>query len=144
MARSVGVGLCLSLVAALAVACSGGGATGPAAPTTPDGNYTLSTVAGKTLPYVMFSDTGYTVTVTGGTLSLTTARRYDIATNTSETFAGSTTPYVDRSNGSWTTTNGSSSVTLTPNFGATIAATWTGSKLSLTMPEGVYLYVRTP
>ncbi len=138
----------VSLVAAAAIAllaaCSGSNSTGPAAPTTPDGNYTLTSIAGKSLPYTMYADTGYSVVVTGGTLSLATSRHFDIATTSTETFAGATTPYVDRTSGNWTTTNGSPTVTLTPALGAVMPAVWNGTKLSVTQPDGVYLYTRVP
>jgi hypothetical protein len=137
-----------SLVAASAIAmlaaCSAERSTAPAAPTTPDGNYTLTSIAGKALPYIVYSDTGYSVVVTRGTLSLATSRHFDIAINSTETFAGATTPYVDRTSGNWTTTNGSSSVTLTPALGAVIPAIWSGTKLTITQPEGVYQYTRVP
>ena len=129
---------------ALCTACSGGGATAPAAPTTPDGNYTLTSIGGKSLPYTMYSDTGYSVVVTGGTLSLATSRHFDIATSSTETFAGSSTLYVDRTSGNWTTTNGSSSVTLTPVVGAVLPAVWSGTKLTVTQPDGVFQYKRAP
>ena len=108
------------------------------------GNYTLTSIGGKSLPYTMYSDTGYSVVVTGGTLSLATSRHFDIATSSTETFAGSSTLYVDRTSGNWTTTNGSSSVTLTPVVGAVLPAVWSGTKLTVTQPDGVFQYTRAP
>lgn len=142
-------GVMLSLVcAALSAACGGKGsdaATGPKAAASPAASYALSTVSNVSLPVTMYADTGYKLEVTAGTLVLSPGFAYTLTTTTKETFEGNVSIYIERSSGTWSLgTVSASAVTLTPSAGAAYSAVWSGDKLTVTQPDGTYLYSRTP
>jgi len=119
----------LASIAAFAAACGGSdaGPSGPAQPTTPVAAYSLTLVDAKALPAVMFSDTGYTVEVTEGTLSLTADLKFTGSVTTRETVDGNISFYIDRVSGNWSKASGSSTVTLNPTGGTAQSAVWAGT-----------------
>ena len=120
-------------------ACSKGeGTTGVAAPPpTPVGNYTLSTIDAKTLPYMMYADTGYTLEVSGGTLAVTTAGKWVSKLTTRETVAGNVSTYSDSTFGTWSLPTGSKiAVFVNTETGVTSNATWTATDVTVNDVDG--------
>jgi hypothetical protein len=128
--------------AVLAVtACSKGeGTTGPsvqAPPPTPAGSYALSTIDGKALPYTMFTDTGYTLDITSGTLSVTANGRWVSKVVTRETVAGNVSTYSDSTFGTWTQPTGSTiAVFINVETNVTSNATWTAADITVNDVDG--------
>lgn len=117
-------------------ACSGESATGPSTPVppaTPDGSFTLSMIDSRALPYSMFADTGYTLEVTGGTLSLTPDRKWVSRMTTRETVAGNVSTYSDSTFGTWSMSPGATTASLLNTETNVISnATWTVTDLTVT------------
>lgn len=117
-------------------ACAGDGATGPGAGT-PEGNYTLSTVDAKALPYMMYSDTGYTLEVMSGSLTVSAGGKWVARATTRETVAGFVSTYTDSTFGTWTTASSGSTVTLlNTETSVAASATWTTSDITVTEVDG--------
>lgn len=126
----------VALVVLLA-AC--GEVTGPKSPV---GTYALSSVDAKPLPATMYADTGYTVEVTAGTIALTADLKYTSSVTTRETVDGNVSTYIDRFSGTWA--QAGSTITLTPTRGPTQSATLSGTRLTVTQSDGVFVYSNTP
>jgi len=129
------------LAVTLATACSKGeGATGPGAtppPATPVGSYTLSTIDAKVLPYTMFADTGYTLEITSGSISITANGKWVSKVVTRETVAGNVSTYSDSTYGNWTVPAGATLAVLTnAETGATTNATWTAIDVTVNDVDG--------
>lgn len=139
-------GTTLAALLAFAAACGGSdaGPAGPAQPTSPIAAYALTTVDTKALPTVMFADTGYTVEVTAGTLTLTADLKYSGSVTTRETVDGNISFYVDRVSGIWVQATGAKTITFNPATGTAQSALWAGTKLTVTQSDGVYQYTRLP
>ncbi len=103
LARSVAV-----LGVALAAAC--GGDDSPAGPGDPGnqvaGTYTLRTVAGRTLPAVLFEEGSDKLEVVSGALTLNPNGRYTGTMTLRVTEGGSVTTETDSGTGTYTTTGG--------------------------------------
>lgn len=130
------------LAITLTTACSkGDSVTGPAPapppPATPVGSYTLSTIDAKALPYTMFADTGYTLEVTSGTLSIATTGKWVSKIVTRETVAGNVSTYTDSTFGNWTVPAGSTIAVMTNvETGVTSNATWTAIDVTVNDVDG--------
>lgn len=84
-------------------ACGKDGATGlNGAPATPEGMYSLSTIETKSLPYTMYADTGYTLEITSGLISITSDGKWVSKITSRETVAGFASVYIDSTFGTWT------------------------------------------
>jgi len=95
--------LAVALVATILAACGSDAPSGPSTATSPEGNYTISTINGKALPAAIFSDTGgFKIEVMTGTLAVQTGGKYSVVTNYRQTIAGIVSNYVDSSGGNWT------------------------------------------
>jgi hypothetical protein len=113
------------------------------APDDPVGKYVLASVDAKTLPVTMYSDTGYSLIVTAGALTLTADQKYSGTITTKETVDGVASVYVDQLVGTWVQfSNGS--VAITPTGGAVITASLAAGKLTVPQSDGVYAYTRSP
>jgi hypothetical protein len=137
----------LAVVAAFAAAaaCGGDSPSGPAAPKTPDGSYTISTVNGKGLPVAIFSDTNYTYEVTSGSLALTTDGKFSIVTTFRQTIPLNVSVFVDSTGGTWVLSG--TSITFTNGSdGSTDTAVWGNGQLTFSEPNGkntdIYIYAR--
>lgn len=94
--------LAVALVATVLAACGSDSPSGPATATSPEGNYTITTINGKALPSAIFSDTGgFKIEVLAGTLAVQTGGKYSVVTNYRQTIAGIVSNYVDSSGGNW-------------------------------------------
>lgn len=124
--------------------CAGESATGPSTPVTPEGSFTLSTIDSRVLPYSMFADTGYTLEVTSGTLSITPNQRWVARMTTRETVAGNVSTYSDSSFGTWSATQGSTTAALLNAETNVISnATWTLTDITVTdVNSGVTRQIR--
>ena len=113
------------------------------APSDPVGNYALASVDAKNLPVTMYSDSGYSLIVTAGALTLTADGKYGGTITTKETVDGVVSVYVDQLAGSWVQySNGS--VAITPTGGTALTASLVGGKLTVPQSDGVYAYTRAP
>jgi hypothetical protein len=94
--------LAVALVATVLAACGSDSPSGPSVQTSPEGNYTISTINGKALPMAIFSDTGgYKLEVLTGTLGVQSGGKYSVVTNYRQTVAGIVSTYSDSSGGNW-------------------------------------------
>jgi hypothetical protein len=93
-------------------ACSGDGATGPGGiPATPEGTYALNTVDSKPLPFMMYSDTGFTLEVTAGSIAITSNGKWVSKITSRETVAGFASTYIDSTWGTWVVAGGTATFT---------------------------------
>ena len=94
--------LAVALVATVLAACGSDSPSGPGTATSPEGNYTISTINGKAVPMAIFSDTGgYKLEVLAGTLGIQSGGKYSVVTSYRQTIAGIVSTYSDSSGGSW-------------------------------------------
>ena len=131
---------------------AGCGKDGPTAPVySPNdpaaGNFTLTSVDAKSLPFAILSDSFYTLEVTAGTAFLQTTGSFSMPLTTRETIAGHASTFVDTMRGTWTQAAGAISFTTMPGS-QTTGATWDGQHLTVMFVIGpstnTYVYTRTP
>jgi hypothetical protein len=135
--RRLGVLAAFAATVAVAAACGSDSATSPDTPTTPIGDYSLSSVNAKALPFTMFSDTGYKFDLTAGTLSLSSDGKYKTITTMVETVAGHASTYVDSVLGTWVQVGTSGTLTFTSAYDSTKQnATWAGKQLTFQLVDG--------
>lgn len=133
------VGACLAV--AVVTACSKGeGPTGPAIPATPVGTYTLLTIDTKALPYLMYADTGYTLEISSGTLTVTSGARWVSKIVQRETVAGNVSTYSDSTFGTWALPTGStapgSATFVNAETNASTTVTWTATDITVDDKDG--------
>src|SRR5262245_42383831 len=74
--------LALAVVATILAACGSDSPSGPGTATSPEGNYTISTINGKAVPMAMFADTGgYKLEILAGTLGVQSGGKYSVTTS---------------------------------------------------------------
>jgi hypothetical protein len=116
--------LALVLAATVMAACGGDSPSGPSTASSPEGNYTISTINGKAVPMAVFSDTGgYKLEVLTGTLALQGGGKYSVVTNYRQTIAGIVSTYSDSSGGNWLQT-GTTVAFTDGSDGSKAQATW--------------------
>ena len=121
----------------LTAACKGDGVTGPVAPPTPAGTYTLNNIDAKVLPYTMYSDTGYMLQVQSGTMSITANGKWVAKTTTLETVVGNVSTYSDSTFGTWSVAAGSKlAVLINSETSVTSNATWTATDVTVNDVDG--------
>jgi hypothetical protein len=122
-----------------AVACSD-----TTAPATPNGDYALTQINGKGLPYRMFSDTNFTLDVTRSALSLKADGSFFVTLTSEERVEGYLSTYVDSVGGAWR--QDGQKITLTMSDSTRQSGTWTGTTLAIvdstSVPITTYLYSR--
>ena len=119
--------LAVALVAIALAACGGDSPSGPSTATSPEGNYTISTINGKGVPMAVFSDTGgYKLEVLTGTLGVQTGGKYSVVTNYRQTIAGIVSTYSDSSGGNWLQT-GTTVAFTDGSDGSKVQATWSNT-----------------
>lgn len=133
--------VCAVLAVTGMAGCSKGegttGVTVTPPPATPVGTYTLSSVDSKSLPYMMYSDTGYTLELSSGTLSITTGGRWTSKVVSKETVAGNVSTYSDSTFGTWALgTAVTTAVFTNAESGATSAVTWTAKDVTVNDVDG--------
>jgi len=119
--------LAVALVATVLAACGSDSPSGPSTATSPEGNYTISTINGKAVPMAVFSDTGgYKLEILTGSLGLQSGGKYSVTTSYRQTIAGIVSTYSDSSGGNWLQTG--TTVTFTDGADASkIQATWSNA-----------------
>jgi hypothetical protein len=132
--------------AVLAITACGKGdsPTGPGgAPATPVGAYTLLTIDAKELPFTMYSDTGYTLEIQSGSLSVTstagttTGGKWVAKVIQRETVAGFVSTYNDSTFGTWTLPAGATTAVFTNAESNTASSvTWTSADATVTDVDG--------
>jgi hypothetical protein len=131
----------LIAAATAAIACSGDSATGPSA--TVSGTYSLSTVNGKALPFVV------TDTVDGQVFTSTVLAPFTLALNSDKSMrmigtfrvviAGQTQTFTDTATGTYTVSG--NAVTLNSSEGDVLSGTWNGSDmLTISDPPDVLVF----
>jgi hypothetical protein len=119
--------LAVALVATVLAACGSDSPSGPGTATSPEGNYTISTINGKALPMAVFSDTGgYKLEILTGTLGVQTGGKYSVVTNYRQTIAGIVSTFSDSSGGNWART-GTSVAFTDGSDGSQVQATWSNT-----------------
>jgi hypothetical protein len=119
--------LAVAVVAAVFAACGGDSPSGPGTATSPEGNYTISTINGKAVPMAVFSDTGgYKLEVLTGTLGVQAGGKYSVVTSYRQTIAGIVSAFSDSSGGNWLQT-GTSVAFTDGSDGSKVQATWSNT-----------------
>jgi hypothetical protein len=116
-------------------ACGGDSGTGPNS--NPAGSYHLATVAGKSVPATMFSDTAFTDVIAAGSLALQADGKYVIAVTTNETIAGHLSVYVDSTAGTWTQSGANALTMVSADGGGSTSAAWAGPTVTLVDVDSV-------
>jgi hypothetical protein len=113
-------------------------------PKSPDGDYSLSQINGKALPYRMYSDTNFTVDVTRSALSIKGDGTFWVTLTSDERVEGFLSTYVDSVAGVWR--QDAEVITLTMSDSTKQKGVWSGSTLAIsdstTVPVTTYLYTR--
>lgn len=113
-------------------------------PKSPDGDYALSQINGKSLPYRMYSDTNFTLDVTRSAMSLKADGSFWVTLTSEERVEGFLSTYVDSAAGVWR--QDGEIITLTMSDSTKQKGTWAGSTLAITdsttVPVTTYLYSR--
>jgi hypothetical protein len=119
--------LAVAFVATILAACGGDSPSGPGTATSPEGNYTISTINGKAVPMAVFSDTGgYKLEVLAGTLGVQSGGKYSVVTNYRQTIAGIVSTYSDSSGGNWLQT-GTTVAFTDGSDGSKVQAAWSNT-----------------
>lgn len=126
-------------LAATVLAC--GDATGPV---TPVGDFSLATVNGKPVPYRLFADTGFSLDIAKGTLSLKADGSFLATLRSEERVQNHLSVYADTGTGTWAVVG--STLTFTAPDSSKQTALFAGSGITLIDSSGVapltYLYAR--
>ena len=113
-------------------------------PTSPDGDYLLSSINGSALPYRMYSDTNFTVDVTRSAMTLKADGSFFVTLTSEERVESYLSVYVDSVGGVWKQDGGV--ITLTMSDSTKQSATWSGTTLTIadstSLPAVNYLYTR--
>lgn len=132
----------LAALAIVAIACGGDSSTGPNASAA--GSYALATFNGKGLPATVFADTGFTLVLARGTLSLGGDGNFQAIFVTNETVEAHLSVYTDTSTGRWTQTGGT--VVFVGPDSSRLSGAWDGERLTLrdttTIPTSTYVFSR--
>jgi hypothetical protein len=117
--------LCAAAVLAFTAAC--GGSDGVSEPVSVAGTYTLQSVNGGPLPFVIFDESGYKLEITAASYVLTSAGTFTNSATYRETESGTVTMSTETYSGQYTLTD--STVTFTDSDGEVYTATISGGNL---------------
>ena len=117
--------VCAMAVLAVAAACGGG--DGISEPASVAGTYTLQSVNGGPLPFVVFDESGYKLEITAATYVLTGAGTFTNSATYRETESGTVITSTETFTGQYTVS--ASTVTFTDSDGEVYAATISGGNL---------------
>jgi hypothetical protein len=143
---AIGVGL-----ATLVAACGGDSPGGPGEPTgpsnsTPIGAYSITTVNGKALPVAVFNEPSYKYEVTGGSLTLTSDRKYTVVTSFRQTIPGNVSMFTDSTFGTWSQSGAQINLVNGEDADAKDQGTWAGMQLTFALTDGksttTYVYTK--
>jgi hypothetical protein len=118
----------------MALACKDSSPTGPVAPTTPDGTYSLKTIGSRDVPFNLAADGGYRLETTSGVLILRTDSTYVARQTTTEYFPSEAgvppQAYVDSTYGRWTRVAGA--LAFTDGYDQSgLNGSWTGNAVHI-------------
>lgn len=116
----------VGLTAAI-VACKGDGATGPASAV---GEYSLTAVNGRPLPYRLFADTGFSVDVTQSLIALNADGTFLSTFRSEERVQNNLSVYADTGRGRWVLAG--TVLTFTAPDSTKQNAAYAGSSITLT------------
>lgn len=116
--------VCAMVVLALTAACGGDGGTEPASVA---GTYTLQSVNGGPLPFVVFNESGYKLEITAASYVLTSAGTFTNSATFRETEGGVVTTSTETFSGQYTVS--ASTVTFTDADGEVYVGTISGGNL---------------
>ena len=114
----------------------------PSGPTTPVASYALTSFGTRALPAVMFEEEGYRLEVTAGSATLEADSTFTFSTTVIETVDGNKSTYVDNEAGEWVQGE-AGAITFTLSSGEVCSAVWTGTTLTVTRSEMVFVYTMT-
>lgn len=136
--RQISLAVAAGAVLAITAACGkSDGPTGPSVPATPVGTYSLSTIDAKAMPYTMYADTGYTLVIQSGTLSVTAGGRWVSKIVQVETVAGFPSTYSDSTFGTWSQPVGTTSAVFTnTETKVTSTVSWTSGDITVNDVDG--------
>ena len=127
----------LASLTLVAIGCrDAGGPTSPIAP------YELSLIGTSALPVVLYSEEGYSLEVTAGAVELKADSTYTMELTVLETVDGNKSTYTDIESGTWLQ-GAAGAVTLTSTTAESFTAVWSGTTLTVTRSEVVYVYNMT-
>jgi hypothetical protein len=134
----------LLLLVVLVAAATGSGACDLTGPRTPVGNYTLTTIDGKTVPVAVVADVDYKFEVLSGMLSLGADGSFSAVTQTRETVQSHASVFNDTLGGTWTRDH--SILTLTASDSVVTTGDWNSGRITLALTDGSsrtsYVYAR--
>lgn len=122
------------------VAACGGGNDGINEPRSVAGTYTLQTVNGAALPFVVFETAGYKIEVTGASYVLASAGTFSNSASFRETENGVVTTSTETVTGQYTVSG--SNVTFTDSDGDVITGTLSGNNLQFSEDGMTAVFVR--
>jgi hypothetical protein len=128
-------GKTLVILGTLFLLACGDSSTGPNTGNSPQGEFTLNTIESKALPYMMYSDTGYTLEITSGSLSIKSDGKWVSKITSRETVDGFVSTYSDSTFGTWTQSSGTMAL-LNTESSVTSNATWTSTDVTVTEVDG--------
>jgi hypothetical protein len=140
VARAVPRAVIVATIAAAAAAC-GHDATGP---TSPVGSYALSSVNGLALPATVLSDTGFSVAISEGSLSVQADGRFVVGVTSTWTIEGHPSVFAAADTGTWTQAGGRLVFTYVDS--TTQTGSWQGDRITLSDSSGrsatTFVYAR--
>lgn len=108
----------------------------PSEPTSPIGNYNLTTVDGDGLPAVIFQAEGYSLSVERGTLEIGADNSYLAVINTLEVVDLAVSEYVDSLKGSWTQDNMGAMLFSLDETTLEFSGVWQGRQVTMMLSDG--------
>jgi hypothetical protein len=124
------------LAFAVAVAAFAACEHGPTEPTTPIGDYNMSTINGGAMPFTMFADGAYKYEVASGTLTVGADGKFISRTNSRETVDGHISLYVDSTYGTWSQPTTGTLVFLSLPDSSTQSGSWQGFRVTFAIVDG--------
>ena len=136
--RQILRGVIAGAVLTVTAACGkSDGPTGPSTPATPEGTYTLTSIDAHAMPYTMFADTGYTLEIQSGTLTVAAGGRWVSKIVQRETVAGFVSTYSDSTFGTWSVPVGTKTAVFTNTETKTASnVTWTSGDITVNDVDG--------
>ncbi|MEO5568854.1 MAG: hypothetical protein ABIR92_10190 [Gemmatimonadaceae bacterium] len=131
----------MAFLASMAVGGALAGCGEATGPTSPIGAYSLTTVAAKALPVVMYEAEGYSLSVTAGEIALKADSTYTASMSVLETVDGNKSNYVDRETGTWVE-GAAGEITLRPTGAQAYGAVWSGNTLTVAQVDLSLVYAR--
>jgi hypothetical protein len=138
--------LAAAFAVSLITACGASDSTGPTADNSPVGNYSITTINGKTLPVAMVDVALYKVEITSGSLSLTADGKYSVVQRWRETIPNNTSNFSDSTFGTWSQSGAQIMLKNAQDTTAKSEGTWAAKQLTFALVDGstttTYVYTK--